>query len=231
MAKRIGILGGISHESTIEYYRLLQRKHFERKKNYYYPEIVIFSLDFQHFTDFEDAGNREGYIGYIMEGISSLERAGVDFILMAANSPHAVFDDVEKLAQVPMLSIVKVTTEAAKKAGVKKLLLLAVSFTVQSLIYQKTCQELGITVVVPSREEQDEVNRIIFKELTIGVLKRDSKNKLLEIINNHEVDGVILGCTELPLVLRQEDSNKKLFDTVELHIDAAFEYAFSLTSD
>jgi len=224
MPKRIGILGGISHESTIEYYRLLQKEYFERHKDYYYPEIVIFSLDFQRFTDFEDAGNIQNYIGYIMEGITALENAGVNFILMAANSPHAVFDVVAELARVPMLSIVKVTAEAVRREGVKKVLLLGVRFTVQSGFYQKACRELGTQVLVPSEEEQDEINRIVFEELTIGDFQ--SKGKLWEIIDHYDVDGVILGCTELPVALKQADTDKVLFDTVALHAEAALEHAF-----
>ena len=224
MAKRIGILGGISHESTAEYYMRLHQKHFDRKGEYYYPEIVLFSLDFQRFTDFEDASTQQEYIDYIMEGITALERAGVDFVLMAANSPHAVFRKVESLARVPMLSIVKVTSDAAKAAGMEKLLLLGVRFTVQSQVYQTACSQLGMQVLIPSEVEQDEVNRIIFDELTIGDFR--SKGKLVDIIDSYDVDGVILGCTELPLALDQADTDKMLFDTLDLHAEAALEYAY-----
>jgi aspartate racemase len=223
MAKRIGILGGISYESTGEYYMRLHRKHYERKRDYYYPEIVVFSLDFQRFTDTEDPTTQREYIDYIMEGITALERAGADFVLMAANSPHAVFDEVENLARVPMLSIVKVTSEAAKHAGMKTLLLLGIRFTVQSDVYQSACNSLGIEVLSPSEEEQDEINRIIFDELTIGDFQ--SKDKLLAIIETYDVDGVILGCTELPLALEQADTEKTLFDTLDLHTEAALDYA------
>jgi aspartate racemase len=227
MRKRIGILGGISYESTVEYYKLFHKKYYAMNNNCYYPEIVIFSLDFQHFTDFEDSKDTDGYIQYIMEGIESLERAGVDFILMAANSPHAVFEQVASMCKVPMLSLVRVTAEAAKQAKLKKILLLAVSFTVNSLAYQKTCEDLGIMVTVPSARDQTDIDRIIFQELTIGVFKQESKKVLLRIIDNYEVDGVILGCTELPLVLHQQDTNKKLLDTIDIHVDSALTYALS----
>jgi aspartate racemase len=221
MAKRIGIIGGISYESTIKYYELILRTYYEKNMDYYYPEIVIFSLDFQKFADFENENNKRKYIKYILEGINSLEKAGVDFILMAANSPHAVFEELEILSNIPLLSIVKVTAEKAKQEGMKKLLLLGIKFTMQSSFYQNACKRLGIEVIVPIEDEQNDINRIIFDELVIGVFKNESKNKLLEIINNYKVDGVILGCTELPLIIKQNDTDVNLLNTLEIHAEAA----------
>lgn len=225
--KRIGILGGISHESTIKYYELLTRKYFEKFGDYYYPEIVIFSLDFQKFTDLENSGDKEGYITYIMEGIDSLQGAGVDFIVMAANSPHAVFPEVQKRAKVPMLSIVEITAQAAKKAGVKKALLLGIKFTMQSSFYSETFRKLDMEMLVPKESEQDIVNNIIFQELVVGAIKDESRRKLLEIIGEYDADAVILGCTELPLLLSQKDMDKKVFNPLELHVQAALEYSLN----
>ncbi|MFH1587558.1 MAG: amino acid racemase [Candidatus Diapherotrites archaeon] len=227
MKKRIGILGGMSHESTIKYYELILGKYFETHKDYYYPEVVIFSVDFQKLSDFENNKDMKGYVKYLQRGISSLEKAGAEFIIMAANSPHAVFDEVQKQAAVPMISIAEVTAKKAERDGMKKLLLLGIKFTMQSSFYQNVCKKYGIEIIVPNEQEQDEINRIIFKELVIGKFNEDSKNKLLEIINNYKVDGVILGCTELPLILEQKDSDKKLLNTLELHAKAALEYSIS----
>lgn len=222
---RIGILGGISHESTIRYYELILKEYYQRCGDYYYPEIIIFSLDFQRFTDYEDKKDMKGYVQYIMEGIRSLEKAGVDFILMAANSPHSVFFQIEKAATVPLLSIVRVTAEKAASEGRKSLLLLGISYTMQSTFYQQTCAAYGIEVNPPSPEHQEIINTIIFDELVIGVFTEESKQKLLQIISSYEVDGVILGCTELPLLLTQEDTTVPLYDTLHLHATAALEYA------
>jgi aspartate racemase len=227
MSKRIGILGGISAESTIRYYDRIIKGYFERRRDYYYPETVIFSLDFQRFTDLEDKRDKDGYVAEIMSGVAALERAGAEFVIMAANSPHAVFDEIEKLAKVPLLSIVKVTARHAERQGLRKLLLLGIKFTMQASFYRDACREFGIEVVVPSGEEQDEVNRIIFEELTRGIVRGESRRRLLEIINKYPVDGVILGCTELPLLLRQKDSPVTLLDTLELHAEAALDFALS----
>lgn len=227
MTKRIGILGGISFESTIKYYELILRTYYEQNMDYYYPEIVIFSLDFQKFTDFENENNKRQYIKYIIEGINSLEKAGAEFILMAANSPHAVFEELEILSNIPLLSIVKVTAEKAKQEGMKKLLLLGIKFTMQSSFYQNACKRHGIDVIVPTENEQNYINKIIFDELVIGILKNESKNKLLKIIENYDVDGVILGCTELPLILKQKDSDVKMLNTLKIHANAALSYSLS----
>jgi aspartate racemase len=224
-AKKIGILGGISPESTTKYYDLIIKKYYARERNYHYPEIVIYSLDFQRFTDFENKRDKQGYVEEIMTGITALQNAGVDFIIMAANSPHAVFDEVKKRAAVPLLSIVEVTAEHAQLQGFRNLLLLGIKFTMQSSFYQTACQELGIRVTVPTIEEQDEIDRIIFEELAIGVFRAESKNRLLGIVSSYDVDGVILGCTELPLLLKQQDTNVSLLNTLELHAEAALDYA------
>lgn len=223
--KRIGILGGISHESTIKYYELILQKYYQQRKNYYFPEIVIFSLDLQKFTDFEDRGDEQGYIAYIMQGIRSLEKAGAEFAILAANSPHAVFGEIEQQAIIPLLSIVEVTVKNAKDFGAKKLLLMGIKFTMQLSFYQEIGEKNDLEIIVPIEEEQDEINRIIFDELVIGIQKEESKRKLLRIMSHYQVEGVILGCTELPLLLKQTDVSIKLFDTLRLHAEAALEYS------
>ncbi len=126
--KKIGILGGISPESTIKYYDHIIKQYHARCNDYYYPEIIIYSLDFQRFTDFENNGNKVGYIEEIMGGILALQNAGAGFVIMAANSPHAVFEEVEQLAAVPMLSIVDVTAGQAQRQGLQNLLLTGIKF-------------------------------------------------------------------------------------------------------
>jgi len=225
---RIGILGGMSYESTIKYYDLILQKHYERYNDYNYPEVVIFSLNFQKVIDYEFDNEKEKYIEYLMSGIKSLENAGVSFIVMSANSPHVVYEDLEKLSNVPILSIVKVTIQKAKSKNMKTLLLLGIKFTMQSTFYQIHSKKLGIEIITPSEAEQDEIDKIIFDELVIGFYRQESKKRLLQIINKYDVDGVILGCTELPLVLNQKDTKIRLLDTVELHVEATLNHYLSI---
>jgi len=226
--KRIGILGGMSYESTIKYYDLLLEKYHERFNDYHYPEVLIFSLNFQKLIDLEFGETREKYIEYLMTGINSLENAGVSFIIMAANSPHEVYEDLMNRSKVPILSIVKATIGKAKQEKLYKLLLLGIKFTMQSTFYQKYAKKFDIDVITPSDEEQDKINKIIFNELVIGFFKQESKNILLHIINEYKTDGVILGCTELPLIINQNDIKIRLLDTVELHVEVALNYYFNL---
>lgn len=227
MAKRIGILGGISAESTAAYYHEIIRGYFERYQDDYYPEIVIFSLSFQRFTDLENGRDRAAYVAEILRGIRALEAAGADFVLMAANSPHAVFEQIAAHARVPVLSIVEVTARRARALGLHRLLLLGIKFTMQSSFYQEACSRLGIEVLTPTGPEQDEIDRIIFRELARGLLSDESRARLLEIVTGYDVDGVILGCTELPLLLQQDDAAVVLLDTLDLHARAALDYALA----
>lgn len=227
MAKRIGILGGISAESTAEYYVRIIRGTHSRRQDDHYPEVVIFSLDFQRFTELENSDNRAGYIAEILTGIRALERAGVDFILMAANSPHVVFDQIQEQAAVPLLSIVEVTANEARARCLGRLLLLGIKFTMQASFYQDACRKLGMEVITPVEPEQDEVDRIIFEELARGIFRDASRTRLLDIIGTYAVDGVILGCTELPLILKPGDAPVALLDTLDLHVQAALDYALA----
>jgi aspartate racemase len=225
--RRIGILGGISHESTIKYYELLLRKYFERKRNYDYPEIVIFSLNFQKATNFEDTYNKKGYIKYLLEGIKALERTGVDFILIAANSPHSVYEQLVKFTKVPILSIIHATAKKAIDENLKNLLLLGIKFTMQSDFYQNYFEKQGIKVLTPNVKDQEIINDIIFNELVLGIVKEESRKKLENVINKFKVDGVILGCTELPLIIKDLGLNVKILNTLELHVNYALEVLFS----
>jgi len=226
--KKIGILGGMSYESTIKYYDLILQKYYDRYQDFHYPEILIYSLNFQKVIDYE-LGDDEGiYIDYLMTGINSLQKGGVDFIIMAANSPHAVYEDLIQLSKIPILSIVKATAEKAQQENLKKLLLLGIKFTMQSSFYQEFFAKSDMEVITPSDTEQDIINDIIFDDLVIGKLTKESKNMLLKIVNTYEVDAVILGCTELPLILQQNDTDVILLDTVELHVEAALKYCLNL---
>ena len=226
MSKRIGILGGISHESTARYYALLHEKYHARMGDYHYPEVVVFSLDFQRFTDYENT-DRDAYVDYIMHGVRGLEDAGADFVVMAANSPHTVYREVSEAAEVPMISIAEATAEKAAGLGLVRVLLLGIKFTMQSTFYHEKLAEHGVAVVTPDEGEQDEIDRIIFDELVIGVHREESKERLLEIMGGYPVDGVILGCTELPLIIGEADTGLTVLDTVDIHVEAALDYALS----
>jgi len=223
--KKIGILGGMSYESTIKYYDLLLKKYYDEYNDYNYPEILIYSLNFQKVIDYELGNDTPKYVDYLMGGINSLQKGGTDFIIMAANSPHAVYDDLVKKTNLPILSIVEATAEKALELRLNKLLLIGIKFTMQSSFYQRIFEKFNMQVITPEDIEQDLIDQIIFDELVIGKFKNESKQKMLEIIHNYDVDGVILGCTELPLIFHKNDTSIKLLDTIEIHVEAALKFA------
>lgn len=232
--RRIGILGGISHESTAVYYQRLIEGYYARFRDAYYPEIIIYSLDFQRFTDMEDRGETAAYIDYIADGLDRLVAAGADVALMAANSPHAVYEAVAVRSRVPLLSIVEVTAQAAARAGAKRLLLLGIKFTMQSGFYAAVCARYGIEVITPVEVDQDLLNALIFDELAHGKFGDAQRALLLGMIDrvgqdsslqNRQFDGVILGCTELPLLLQQAQTPIPLYDTLTLHVEAMLDLA------
>ena len=224
MAKRIGVLGGISHESTARFYSLIHEKYYSRMGDYHYPEVMVYSLNFQRFTDYENT-DRAAYIDYIMQGVRGLEAAGAEFIVMAANSPHAVYGEVSRLAWAPVLSIAEATLMKAHSLNLRRLLLLGIKFTMQSTFYQEAAHRHDVQIVTPMEKDQDEVDRIVFEELVLGVHSEKSRAWLRGIIEAYPVDGVILGCTELPLLLRHGDSHLPLLDTLDIHVEAALDYA------
>ncbi|MEJ2276399.1 MAG: amino acid racemase [Candidatus Lokiarchaeota archaeon] len=223
--KRIGILGGISYESTIKYYSIIHTEYYRKFNNYDYPEIVIFSLNFGKVIDLEYSNDREAYINYLLEGINSLESAGVDVILMAANSVHSIYKELNELSKIPILSIVKTTAEEAMKLNLKKLLLLGIKLTMNSEFYMDYFNKLNIDIITPNRKERDQIEEIIFQELVKGEFKIESKKQLLRIIGDYNIDGVILGCTELPLIIHQEDLDVQVLNTLKLHALAGLNYA------
>lgn len=203
---------------------MILKKYYETFHDFNYPEIVIFSLNFQKVIDYELNNEKEKYIEYLISGIRSLRNAGVEFIIMAANSPHSVYNELERLSEIPILSIVDVTAEQAKKLNMQRVLLLGIKYTMQSSYYQESFKKIGINVITPSLEDQEIIDGVIFNELVIGSLKDSSKNELLKIIRKHGVDGVILGCTELPLILKQADIEIILLDTMDIHTTEALKY-------
>ena len=225
MWKRIGIVGGISHESTAAYYQRLHARYYQLEGNYHYPEVIVYSLDFQRFTDLEEGDDRQATVDYILTGLRALERAGADLGLMAANSPHAVYGDLEALSPLPLISIVEVTAREAARLGLGRLLLLGIRFTMEGSFYAEAFRQQGLAIVTPDTADRELINSIIFEELVVGRVEASSRQRLLEIIGRYDVEGVILGCTELPLLLKEGDAAAPLLNTLDLHVEAALDLA------
>ncbi|WP_430515255.1 aspartate/glutamate racemase family protein [Pyrococcus woesei] len=223
--KKIGLIGGMTPESTCYYYRKyieISRKKFRK---YEYPELLIYSINFRDF--FMNPEGWEGRKRILINAAKALERAGAELIALTANTPHIVFDDIQKEISVPMVSIIDAVAEEILSHGLKKVLLLGTKTTMSSGFYVNALKNKGLEVVVPNEEEQEELNRIIFEELAFENLK--SKRWIIDLIERYAkeegVEGVILGCTELPLAVKRGDVSIEVFDSAEIHIKKLIEVA------
>ncbi len=226
--KKIGIIGGLSAESTIEYYKILIKEYNKRKGGKSSPLLIIDSLDLEEAVKLMTNNDWDGVFNIIFQSAKNLERAGAEVIIIATNTIHKVFERLQKKIKTPMISILDVTAEAAKSKNLKKIGLLGTIFTMQSDFFQKAFQRYDLKIIVPNQEDQKLVNEVIFKELTFHIIKPESKREYLEVIGRLQqegAEGVILGCTEIPLLIKQEDSPIPVFDTTTLHAMAALEYA------
>ncbi|WP_304507864.1 aspartate/glutamate racemase family protein [Anaerotignum sp.] len=223
--KKIGIVGGISSASTLHYYKTLHDLFYQRYHHYYYPEMVIDSLNFQYFTDLENENRMAEYKDYILHSFHTLKRAKADFAIMAANSPHSILEEIRGDIQIPVLSIVDAVGKKAQSLGLKKLLLTGIAYTMQSSFYETGLMKYGIQVITPTPEEQEIINQIIFSELVINLIQESSQKTFLKIISSYSVDGVILGCTELPQLVSQGDTDICLLNSLEIHCQETIKYA------
>lgn len=228
LMKKIGIIGGLSAESTIEYYKILIKEYNKRKGGKSSPLLIIDSLDLEEAVNLMSNNDWDGVFNIIFQSAKNLEHAGAEVIIIATNTIHKVFERLQKKIKIPMISILDVTAEAAKSKNLKKIGLLGTIFTMQSDFFQKAFQRYNLEIIVPNQEDQEFINEIIFNELTFNIIKSESKRGYLEVIERLQqegAEGVILGCTEIPLLIKQEDSPIPVFDTTTLHAMAALEYA------
>jgi len=226
--KRIGILGGTSPESTVSYYERITREYTRRFGDYAYPEIVIYSVSFQEFVAWQREGNWAATAAKMAEIFCILAAAGAEIGLIAANTLHRVFDAVANESPIPLLNIVDTTAAAIKAKNCSTVGLLGTRYTMQGAFYVDRLTSHGISTLIPEETQQEEIHRVIYEELTRGIIKPLSKDHYLAIIDllkERGADGIILGCTEIPLLVQEGDCTIPLFDTAAIHADAALEEA------
>jgi len=226
--KRIGILGGTSPESTVSYYTRITHEHTRRFGNVAFPEILIYSVSFQSFVDWSAAGEWDAIAAAMSNAFDRLAAAGAQVGLIAANTLHRVFDEVAASCPIPLLHIVEPTALAIRAAGLTRVGLLGTRYTMEEPFYAERLARHGLSPLVPDRPARDEIHRIIYEELTRGVLQAEAKAFTLSVIQDlasQGAQGIILGCTELPLLVTPQDTALPLFDTAILHADAALDAA------
>jgi aspartate racemase len=233
--KKIGIIGGIGPESTIDYYKLIIGAFHKNQVDSDYPEIIIYSANLSGLIRILEAGDWENLIDWLLEKVAALHKAGAEFAVIGSNTPHIVFDQVSARAPIPLLSIIEETRKNAQKRGLKKLGLLGTKFTMEADFFKKPFGDNGITVVVPEKEEQELIHHRLFSEIELGIIKDSTRNELLSIVKNmidrHSIDGLILGCTELPLILDKDEYGIPFLNTTAIHAESIVNYCLEKIPD
>ena len=222
--KTLGIIGGLGPESTIEYYGNIIELYRARRRDGSYPQFIINSVDLKKGIDFIAANDLTGMANYLLEEIGKLARAGADFGLISANTPHIVFDDVAPKSPIPLISIVEATCEKARALQMKRLGLFGTRFTMQGRFYPDVFSRAGLTIVIPNQEEVAFINEKYFGEFLKNIFLPATRESLLAIVDRMKerdgIEGLILGGTELPLLLRDSESDRLPFlDTTRIHVE------------
>ena len=224
----LGVLGGMSWKSTAEYYRLLNKIYAERRGGLHSAPLLLHSVDFAPIAAMQKAGDWDGAAKVLTDAAQGLERAGAGAILLATNTMHKVAPQLEAAVEMPLLHIVDGTAKAIRAAGLQRVGLLATAFTMEQDFYVGRLREkFGIETLVPEADERAEVHRIIYDELCRDVVREDSRaiyRRIMAKLVERGAQGLILGCTEITLLVGAADTTVPVFDTTRLHAEAAVEW-------
>tara|TARA_B110000902_G_C14231511_1_gene559075 strand:+ start:502 stop:1191 length:690 start_codon:yes stop_codon:yes gene_type:complete len=226
--KKIGLIGGITPESTILYYRILNELNSNFSGKIHSAEVIINSFDFGKISQLQKESRWDLLDEIMANAGKSLENAGANCIIICANTMHLCIDAVRKKVTIPVIHIAESTAKSILKKQLKKVALLGTKYTMEKDFFIDILTSFGIETMIPNLEERDLIHRVIYDELSSGYLNSVSKEKYLEIINRlvkSGAEGVILGCTEIPLLIQQQDVSVPVFDTTEIHATAAFEFS------
>ena len=223
--KTIGLLGGMSWESTLWYYQALNEGVKKQLGGLHSAKIAMYSVDFAEIEHLQMQGDWQKAGELLAQAALGIEKCGADFLLICTNTMHKVAPEIQAKLSIPLLHIADATAQELIKQGISKVGLLGTAFTMEHDFYKgRLEQKYGLEVVVPNQADRQIVHKIIYDELCLGQIQSDSKNEYLRIINKLEkqgAQGVILGCTEIGLLVKQADTQVKLFDTTFIHADAA----------
>lgn len=218
------MIGGFGPESTLDYYRMLTETYREKIDKNSYPEIIIYSLDINKLLDMVAKEQWGELIKWLLDAIKALYHAGADFAFISANTPHIVFDRVQKLSPIPLISIIEEAGNKTLSLGIEKVGLLGTLFTMEKNFYQKVFNHKNIEIIVPNQDEQHFIHDKLMKEIEIGIFKDETREELLNIIkrmkNENGIQGVILGCTELPLILTKEEFGIPFINPTVSHVES-----------
>ena len=222
--KTIGLIGGMSWESTVTYYQVINETIKKQLGGLHSAKCILYSVDFDEIEKYQAGGEWDKSADVLSEAAQALERAGADYIVICTNTMHKVAPEIGRRIHIPILHIADMTAAELQKQGIKKVGLLGTKYTMRQDFYKNILIEQGIEVVIPNDDDVDVVNRIIYDELCLGKISEQSKDIYLDIIMKLAQDGaqgIILGCTEIGLLVRQSDTDIPLFDTTLIHAEQA----------
>ena len=227
--KTIGLLGGMSWESTVSYYQIINETVKQRLGGLHSAKILLYSVDFEPIEKLQHKGDWEATANILTEAALNLEKGGADFLLICTNTMHKVTPQIEEKVSIPLLHIADATAEELKSKGINKVGLLGTGFTMEQDFYKGRLKEKhGLNVITPNKDDRDLVHNVIYNELCLGKFEEKSKKAYLEIITKLEKSGaeaIILGCTEIALLVGKEKTTIPMFDTAKIHAQQSVELA------
>lgn len=228
--KTIGLIGGLTWHSSVDYYRYINQLVNERQGGDEAARMILYSVNYGEIKRMTQGGNWDAISAIICDAARKTAAAGAECILLGANTMHHIADDVAAAVNIPLIHIADATASAISAKGIHKVILLGTKYTMQFDFYSKRLALHGITAIIPDTEGVEFINRSIYEELGKGIIKKETREQYLTLINHlmrQGAEGVILGCTEIPLLIKQEDSSIPVFDTTRLHATAAVDFALS----
>ena len=222
--KTIGLIGGMSWESTVTYYRIINETIKHELGGLHSAKCVLYSVDFQEIEECQSNGDWEKCALILTEAAQALEKAGASFVVICTNTMHKVVPEIRNSITIPVFHIAEITAKELKKSGITRVGLLATKYTMQQNFYKQVLIDHGISVIIPADNEIELINSVIYKELCLGVISETSHEQLLRIIDDLHTcgaQGIILGCTEIGLLINQKDTCVPLFDTTLIHATGA----------
>ena len=226
--KTIGLIGGMSWESSTEYYKIINSTINKRLGGLHSAKILMYSFDFAEIEELQHKNKWDEAINLMVDAAKRLEKANADFILICTNTMHKMAEDITKNINIPLLHIADVTAEEAKSKNIRKIGLLGTKFTMEQDFYKDRLKKHNIETLIPTDSQREVVHNIIYKELCLGEIRDSSRESIKDIIyslSDNGAQGIVLGCTELPLLIKQDDSNIPLFDTTVIHAKAAVDFS------
>ncbi len=228
--KTIGLIGGMSWESTALYYRWLNQAIAARLGGLHSARLLLFSVDFYEIEELQDHGAWDEAGTLLREVAQALERGGAQFFVLCTNTMHKVADQITEGVSIPLLHIADATADAVSQAGLQRIGLLGTRFTMEQDFYRGRLEARGLSVIIPADEDRRLVNRVIYEELCRGEVRdasRDEYRRVIREMVEAGAEGIILGCTEIGMLVSDQDSPVPTFDTTQIHAEAAVEYALN----